>query len=129
MKHFSLTIDFLSYEYDTHVVLLLRPMCKPVDGTQLHNEILIHMPRLQKFGFYITTDCQIDQSAPSLSYNDIQRTLTNINSGQINCIIKGFGIDGIIYHIFSVPFKFDRIGDKFPKIIISILEIFMYYKF
>jgi hypothetical protein len=95
---------------------------KSVDGIQLHNEILIHMPRLHKFMFYIRTNVQIDQSAPYLSNDDIKRTFTNRDYGQVDCIIHCCSIDHIIYHIFSLPFTFDRlelIGDNFPNIIFN----------
>ena len=61
-----------------------------VDGTQLNNEILIHMPRLHTFKFYIASENDIANSVIRISNDDIQRTFTNIEYRQVACIVDYF---------------------------------------
>ncbi|CAF4031660.1 unnamed protein product [Rotaria magnacalcarata] len=135
LKCFSLRIGSLNYVYDTLIVPLLRRMrnleeltldlrisnqTRFVDGTQLHNEILIHMAQLHKFIFYIKTIIQKNNSLPRLSNDDIQRTFTNIGYEQVGCIVENRSILYVNCHVFSLPFAFDRlklVGTNFPNII------------
>ncbi len=138
MKCFSLTIGILTYEYDTQVIPLLRRMCnikeltlylgiegrsRFVDGTQLHNEILIHMPRLRTFNFYIRTTAQIDHYIPYLSNEDIQKTFTNVGYEQADCILRYSTTAPLtMCHIFSFPYAFDRlemVSNEFPNVIFN----------
>ncbi|CAF0902926.1 unnamed protein product [Rotaria sordida] len=78
-----------------------------VDGTNLHKNILIHMPRLHTFTFYISTDIQFDDSVDHLSDNDIQQTFYKYRA---------------VCNVFSLPFTFNRlekISNKFPNIIFN----------
>ncbi|CAM4797257.1 unnamed protein product [Rotaria magnacalcarata] len=107
LKCFSLRIGSLNDGYDTLIVPLLRRMrnreeltldlriddqTRFVDGTQVHNEILIHMAQLHKFIFYIKTTIQKNNSIPRLSNDDIQRTFNNIGYEQVGCIVDNRGI-------------------------------------
>jgi hypothetical protein len=133
-----LTIGILTYEYDTQVIPLLRRMCnieeltlylciegraRFVDGTQLHNEILIHMARLHTFNFYIRTTAQIDHSVPYLSNEDIQKSFTKVGYEQADCILRYSNSAPLtVCHIFSLPFAFDRlemVSNKFPNVIFN----------
>jgi hypothetical protein len=136
---------FLTHEYDTQIVPLLRRMCnleeltlnltiveraKLVDGTQLRNEILIYMPRLRTFIFHISTKIEIDHSVPNLSNDDVERTFTNIGYEQMACIMH-YVIGGqSVCHVFSLPFAFDRlelIGNNFRNIIFNNVTILWLY--
>jgi hypothetical protein len=90
-----------------------------VDGIQINNEILAHMPRLYKFTFYISTETKLDHLVHYLSSDDIQRTFTNIGHQQVGCILNYF-ISSALCHVFSLPFMFNYlecIGNTFPSII------------
>ncbi|CAF1663445.1 unnamed protein product, partial [Rotaria sp. Silwood1] len=92
LKCFSLTCRCYTNEYDSQVLPLLHRMSNLeeltldivnhdrttfVDGTQIHNQILVHMPRLHKFNFHINTRTELNL-VHDLSSDDIQRTFTNI---------------------------------------------------
>ncbi|CAF4571528.1 unnamed protein product [Rotaria sp. Silwood2] len=92
LKCFSLTYNLIE-AYDAQVVPLLRRMLYLeeltlylsinnraifVDGTYLYNEILIHMPQLRTFSFYIRTQIDIGNSIHQLSINDIEQTFNKV---------------------------------------------------
>ncbi len=119
MKYESLT-----NEYDNQVVPLLHRMCnlqnltlyiqiykrnRFVDGTQLENDILIHLSKLQTFVFYICTFTSTNHPV-ILSNDDIQRTFSNAKFGQVGCSRNYMNESDIRYHVFSLPFIFNRIG-------------------
>jgi hypothetical protein len=92
-----------------------------VNGTHLHNEILVHMPQLHTFNFYISTENIISVSLPRKSNDDIQQTFTNKTYRQTACIIDYYHGDlkGIC-HVYSLPFRFSRlekITTHFPTIV------------
>ncbi len=135
MKCFSLTSYDDSHNYDDLILPLLRRMTHlekltlylrirhrsaHVDGKHLQNEILVHMPRLHTFVFYISTENNIDASVHRLSVDDIQRTFTNIKYGQTASIVHYLENYKAMYHVFSLPFIFTRlenIGNQFPNIV------------
>jgi len=105
LKYFSLTTFNRVYEYDDIIVPLLRRMINLeklklylsilrfnstyVDGIQLYDEILIYMPRLKKFYFYIEVsvynkDIRIDL----LSNEDIQNSFIRRGYGPIDSYIQ-----------------------------------------
>jgi hypothetical protein len=124
----------LTDEHDTEVLPLLRRMSNLeelalniinqnrtpfVDGTQINNEILVHMPRLYKFDFHIDTRTKLHDLVHHLSSDDIQRTFTNIGYEHVACILY-YTTSNAICHVFSLPFMFDSltsIGNIFPPII------------
>ncbi len=136
MKCFSLTCYDITYDYDDLIVRLLHRMTHLdkltlylrildrsafVDGTHLHNDILVYMPQLHAFNFYISTEKSISFSLPRKSNDDIQQTFRNITYGQTACIIDYYHGDlkGIC-HVYSLPFKFTRlekITSHFPCIV------------
>lgn len=90
-----------------------------VDGTQLHNDILTHMPQLRTFVFYVGTRRESEQPIPHLSVEDIHRTFTDIGYDQVACFVEN---DADYSYVFSVPFLFDTlsdIGNIFPDLIYS----------
>ncbi|CAM4832018.1 unnamed protein product [Rotaria magnacalcarata] len=133
MKCFSLTCCCETNEYDTRVLPLLRRMIKLeeltlditndertsfIDGTQINDEILVHMPCLRKFIFHIRTKVELRHLTHYASNEDIQRTFTNIGYQQVCCVLN-YIVGNVICHIFSLPFAFDYlgyIGNIFPPI-------------
>ncbi len=134
MKYFSLKCICINDEYDTQVLPLFRRISNLeeltlnivnedrttfIDGTHINNEILVHMPQLHKFNFYIRTKIKLNHSVHYLSSDDIQRTFTNIGYRHMGCILNSIGRRSIC-HVFSVPFAFDYleyIGNTFPSTI------------
>jgi hypothetical protein len=81
LKDFSLTGYIETNAYDNEVITLIRRMtqlekltlyirvyrlARFTDGNHLHNEILIHIPRVHTFLFYISTQIYIDASVHRL---------------------------------------------------------------
>ncbi|CAF0941836.1 unnamed protein product [Rotaria sp. Silwood1] len=138
LKYFSLTsVDYFTNKYDTGILPLFRRMSNLeelnlyimakdrttfLDGTHIYNEILVHMPRLQIFNFYISTLVGIDPLVRHLSKDDIQRTLSNnIKYQQVDCIVN-YEYNFVKCHVFSLPFMFEdlyNIGNTFPNVIFS----------
>ncbi|CAF1407561.1 unnamed protein product, partial [Rotaria sordida] len=138
LKYFSLKSFYcLTNDYDTMILPLFRRMSNLeeltlyiivhnrtifIDGTHIYNEILIHMPRLHIFNFYISTRARMDSLVRHLSKDEIQRTLNNnIKYQQVDCIVN-YEHDLVKCHVFSIPFMFedlDNIGNIFPSIIFS----------
>ncbi|CAF3049737.1 unnamed protein product, partial [Rotaria sp. Silwood2] len=137
LKCFSLTCYNQTDAYDNRVIPILRRMTYLekltlyirirnraifVDGTNLHTDVLIHMPRLHTFSFYFNTENQFNDSVHPLSDKDIQQTFTNIGYHQIACSVNYCRNYRAICHVFSLPFIFNRlqnITNKFPNIIFN----------
>ncbi|CAF3468616.1 unnamed protein product [Rotaria sp. Silwood1] len=133
MKCFSLTSRCSTSEYDTRVLPLLHRMRKLeeltlniinderttfIDGTQINDKILVHMPCLRKFIFHISVEVELHHLTHYSSNEDIQRTFINIGYQQVCCILN-YSINSVICHVFSLPFAFDYLGDignTFPPI-------------
>ncbi|CAF1684565.1 unnamed protein product [Rotaria magnacalcarata] len=136
LKCFSLTNYNYTYEYeyDDLVVPLLRRMTYlekltlylrikkvgrfvsgaslSIDGAHLHNEILVHMPQLHTFKFYISTETNAIYSNLRFSNDDIQQTFINMKYGQTACIMDYYGACGTICHVYSLPFTFTQNYDS-----------------
>jgi hypothetical protein len=92
-----------------------------IDGTDIYNEILVHMPRLHLFNFCICTNTTKNLLVHHLSKDDIQRTLCNIKYQQMDCIVN-YPYSTAICYVFSLPFMFEIlrfIGNTFPSIVYS----------
>ncbi len=121
-------------KYDTQVLPLLRRMSnleeltldimnkdrmKFVDGTQIHDGILVHMTRLNKFVFHITTDIRKQHIVHHLSNDNIQETFTKIGYEQVGCIVSYASTSGTC-QVFSLPFIGDfltSVENIFPSIV------------
>jgi hypothetical protein len=93
-----------------------------IDGIQLENDILIYLKQLHTFLFYISIEIGVEHGVPALSNDDIQRTFTNIRYGQVGSFIDYCKTGRTIFHVFSLPFSFDRleiIRNNFPNIIFN----------
>ncbi|CAM4980280.1 unnamed protein product [Rotaria socialis] len=157
LKCFSLTNYNYTYEYeyDDLVVPLLRRMTYlekltlclriqkvgrfvsgaslSIDDAHLHNEILVHMPQLHTFKFYISTETNAIYSNLRFSNDDIQQTFINMKYGQTACIMDYYGACGTLCHVYSLPFTFThlhKITTHFPFIVfdtvtnLSVYDIF-----
>jgi hypothetical protein len=79
-----------------------------IDGIQLHNEILIYMPQLNKFTFSINTFVFNDNIEILLPSNeDIQRSFIGKGYGQVGSSLhtRPGGNVGIS-HVYSLPYEF-----------------------
>ncbi|CAF4856409.1 unnamed protein product [Rotaria sp. Silwood1] len=95
---------------------------KFIAGTHLDNEILIHMPQLHTFIFYIASENVIDYPTIRVSNDDIQRTFTNLEHRQVACMVDYFEPYEMICRVFSLPFKFhllESIGNNIPNIVFN----------
>ncbi len=93
-----------------------------ISGTDLHNGILIHLPQLHTFTFYIESINVIVDPAIRLSANDIERTFTNLKHQQVASMVDHFGPFCVIYRAFSLPTKFNRlthISNNIPNIVFN----------
>jgi hypothetical protein len=133
------TSSCLTDTYDTQIRCLFRRMSNLeeltfnitvenrrefIDGTHIYNEILVHMPRLQTFNFWICTKMKIDHLDFDLQLckRDIQQTLTNnIKYQQMDCIVNYRNHSASCY-VFSLPFiceELRSIDNTFPNIIFN----------
>ncbi|CAF3701396.1 unnamed protein product [Rotaria sp. Silwood1] len=137
LKCFSLTSYHSTVGFNTVVVPLLRRMSYLeeltlyiriwnrltfIAGTYLDNEILIHMPKLHTFTFYIASKNDNPDPAIRISNDDIQRTFTNKEHRPMTSMVDYFDPYKMICRIFSLPFKFHRlddIGNNIPNIVFN----------
>jgi hypothetical protein len=92
-----------------------------IDGNNISNEILIHMPRLERIIFYIQTDIKRNNLIIHLSKDDIQRSFEKLIFKEVDCIIN-YRYSLATCHVFSLPFMFKQlrcIGNIFPAIIFN----------
>ncbi|CAF4341870.1 unnamed protein product [Rotaria sp. Silwood2] len=93
-----------------------------ISGTYLDNEILIHLPQLHSFTFYIASQNVITDSNNHLLHSDIERTFKNLGRWQVACMVDYFEPYKMICRVFSLPFKFhllEHIGNNLPNIIFN----------
>ncbi|CAF4499971.1 unnamed protein product [Rotaria sp. Silwood2] len=99
LKCFSLKSYLFTFVYDNEMVPLLRRMLNLevltlyimaknrqtlIDGNHLSNEILVHMPRLLTFTFFIRTVNDIGNVCNWQFNEDIQRSFNNSRWSQVN---------------------------------------------
>ncbi|CAF1147435.1 unnamed protein product [Rotaria sp. Silwood1] len=125
LKCFSLTSMKDTRHYDDQIIPLLRRMINLkeltlfllvlkndsiyIDGIQLHDQILIYMPQLNKFTFSINTvivneDIKIDRP----SNEDIQHSFIGKGYGQVGSYVhyrqeRNVGTS----HVYSLPYQFE----------------------
>lgn len=90
-------------------VSVMRRNSTYVDGIQLYDQFLLHMPELRKFAFNIRTTVFNDNSAIELPSNeDIQRSFVGRIQGPVASHIDTTStIDNKESHIYSLPYAFD----------------------
>ncbi|CAF3359078.1 unnamed protein product [Rotaria sp. Silwood2] len=113
LKYFSLTSVEYTLQYDNAIIPLLRRMINLeeltlflsvirldspyIDGIQLHNQILIYMPHLNKLTFNINTAVANVNARINLSSNeDIKRSFVERRYGQVGSYVhtSSTGIEG-----------------------------------
>ncbi|CAF3093244.1 unnamed protein product [Rotaria sp. Silwood2] len=93
----------------TLFLTILRNDSTYIDGNHLYDEILVHMPRLNKFTFSIITEIiNINIRSDFLLNNDIQFSFTKRGFNQV-CSYAGYNsTESIIrYHVYSLPYQFE----------------------
>ncbi|CAM4798896.1 unnamed protein product [Rotaria magnacalcarata] len=126
LECFSLTCYKSTEDYDSVVLPLLRRMSHLkelnlyiyisagptfIAGTHLDNEILIHMPRLHTFTFYIASKHGPVDPDVRISNLDILSTFTNVQYQQVACMVDYFDDWETICRVFSLPVKFHRLEE------------------
>jgi len=71
-----------------------------IDGTHLENEILVYMPQLHSFTFYISTYTHTVDLVNHLSSEDLQQTFTNIGREDVVSIVNNISREQIVCSIF-----------------------------
>ncbi|CAF2114504.1 unnamed protein product [Rotaria magnacalcarata] len=135
LKYFSLSSSCYTYCYNNRIVPLLRRMSNIEEltlflsilrnestyivGTQLYNDFLVYMPRLNKFTFSIHTQINnndIDIDLPSA--NDILNSFTKIGYRQVDLYANDKLTNSTGYcHVYSLPYHFDNfmfMTNRFP---------------
>lgn len=82
-----------------------------IDGIYLYDDVLIHMPRLNKLTFSINTGViRDDDRAPHFSSNEyIQSTFTGRGYGQIRSYVDVSPTRDVgRCHVYSIPYQFER---------------------
>ena len=120
-----MTSDRYTLDYDKKIIPLLHRMINLeeltlfllvfigdstyIDGIQLDDQILMYMPRLNKFTFSINTDVNNEDSGIHLqSIEDLQRSFLGKEYGQVGSCVQtdSTGIIGKS-HIYSLPYQFE----------------------
>ncbi|CAF3686864.1 unnamed protein product [Rotaria sp. Silwood1] len=139
LKCFSLETLFRFQQYD-QILSLLRRMSyleslalyvcvkgrnRIIDGSCVQNDILVYMPQLHSFTFYINTSIDTRDLSYNLSRENIQQTLVNIGQQNATSIINYHTTYAVACSIFSLPFAFDYledVGNIFPNIVFSYVK-------
>ncbi|CAF3914460.1 unnamed protein product, partial [Rotaria sordida] len=126
LKCFSLTLNTYEQEYDNQIIALLNRMINLeelilfllvirvnsnyIDGIQLNDDILIHMPRLKKFAFSINTGAIIENTKIRLQSNeDIRNSFIGRRYGQVGSYVFFKQMEEIGHcHIYSLPYQFEH---------------------
>ncbi|CAF1390977.1 unnamed protein product [Rotaria sordida] len=82
-----------------------------IDDTHLENEILVYMPWLHSFTFYICTYMNVVDLQHNISNKDIQQTFTNIKQQPVANTLHSIHGNKIVYSILSISFEFDHLED------------------
>ncbi|CAF4185607.1 unnamed protein product, partial [Adineta steineri] len=137
LKHFSLTSFDMIHDYDKYIIPLLHRMINLeelilfliairtdstlVDGTELYDEVLVHMSQLNKFVFSINTNVFIENNEMDVPSNEeIQNSFIGRGYGQVGSCVhfeprkpKNRVIDFeeakaiVKSHIYSLPYQFE----------------------
>ncbi len=87
---------------------IIRSNKNYIDGIQLYDDILIYMPRLNKFTFNIVTNVDKKNIEIAFSSNeDIQRSFSRKEYGPVGSHVETFTIENKRRcHIYSLPYQF-----------------------
>jgi len=98
----------INLEELTLYLSIIRSNKNYIDGTQLYEDILIYMPRLNKFTFSIYTNVDKKNIEIAFSSNeDIQRSFSRKEYGPVGSHVEIFTReDEHTCHIYSLPYQF-----------------------
>jgi hypothetical protein len=87
---------------------IIRSNKNYIDGIQLYDDILIYMPRLNKFTFNIRTNVDKKNIEIAFSSNeDVQRSFSRKEYGPVGSHVETFTRENErICHIYSLPYEF-----------------------
>ena len=134
MKSFSVQCSCTTNRYHAEFLPLLRRMSNLeeltlniridgrtsfIDGPQIQNDILVHLPRLSTFMFDIHNNVQRQHwPVQPLSAEDIERSFAGVTNQLVACILR-HNSDAVQCRVCSLPFVFDefhQLGNTFPLI-------------
>ena len=126
MKCFSLTLNHYHIEYANQIISLLQRMINLeelslfllalrinetyIDGSQLHDDILIYKPELKKFIFSINTAVIMEGNQIQLqSDEDIQNSFIERRYEQVGSYAFHHRMDNVAHcHVYSLPYQFEH---------------------
>lgn len=133
LKHFSAISINSALAYDELFVPMLQRMLnleklalallidreeRFVDGNDLKNNIVNHMPRLREFTFNIRSTIKLDNQIHLPSNEDMQHTLTDLTDHRIISCVDYFSHEKIGQcHFYTYPYtmtRYENISNKFP---------------
>jgi len=89
-----------------------------IDGNNLKNDIVNHMPRLKEFIFNIRTIIKLNNQLHLPSNEDIKRTLTSFTDHQVICCVDYFpNKKSGQCHFYTYPYtmvRYNNITNNFP---------------
>jgi hypothetical protein len=113
MYYDNLVIPLLRRMINLEVLILFLSTSRVdstyIDGIQLYDDILVYMPRLNKFTFSIDTDVLCKNTKITLPSNeDIQRSFNGKRYQQVGSYIQTHSTkDESRCHIYSLPYQFN----------------------
>jgi hypothetical protein len=81
-----------------------------INGIHIDNEILSHMPQLNKFNFHIATITRTSDMEYQPSTNDIERTFVNWKQNEMKCCVDYFSNNIGKCNIYTLPYNFRKLG-------------------
>ena len=100
------------------LALLIARQERFVDGNDLKNNIVGHMPRLKEFTFNIRSTIELDNQIHLPSNEDMQRTFTDLTDHRIISCVDYFSYEKIGQcHFYTCPYTmtcYENISNKFP---------------
>ncbi|CAF3378951.1 unnamed protein product [Rotaria socialis] len=98
--------------YLEHLTLYLciKGQNRIIDGTCVQDDILVYMPQLHSFTFYISTYIDSGDLRHNISRQHIQQTLIDIGQQNATTIVNRLSRSVVECSIFSLPFAFDYFG-------------------
>ncbi|CAF2140998.1 unnamed protein product [Rotaria magnacalcarata] len=93
-----------------------------IDGTCVQDDILVYMPQLHSFTFYISTYIDSGDLRHNIARQHINQTLINIGPQNATTIVNRLSRSVVECSIFSLPFAFDylgSLGNTFPNIVFN----------
>jgi hypothetical protein len=107
----------MRYLENLTLYLCIKGRNKIIDGASVQNDILLYMPQLHSFTFYISTYADTRDLSHKLPQEDISIGRRNRIS-----IVNYVSPYAVVCSIFSLPFAFDYLadlGNLFPDVVFS----------